>query len=182
MSHAPVPERFERPLSYILIAGGVVFTGASAAAMLPPSLTGVGLLLVLLRVCWLDDNIKSDLIGATDLPVDYRRAAMEAPRLRPAEPLPDDPALIATGMRGQIQAWSAAALGALAVLVLTRSGWSATPALLGSMMLLSLSYWQADRLILTMLHLDQGLSLPPRALTRARAWAHSARVEPDEDR
>jgi hypothetical protein len=166
-------------MAYVLLGAAVVLTGAMAAVVLPPPLVGVALLLVLLRVCWLDENIKADLIGAEKVPADYRRAAAEAPRLSP-EPLPEDPALVATAMRGQIQAWSAAALGTLSVLVLTESGWPLGFALLGGMALVALGYWQADRLVTTILHLDRGEPLPPRALARAWGPAHSWRVGDDD--
>jgi hypothetical protein len=167
-------------MSYVLIGGAVVFTGALSAAILPPALTGVTLLFLLLRICWLDENIKADLLDADVVPDDYRRAVREAPRLRPHEPLPDDPALLATGLRGQIQALNAAGLGALSGLVLLHAGWSTTPAMLTAMALVTLAYWQADRLITTILHLDRGEPLPPGAISRSLGWAHSWRVGGDE--
>lgn len=169
-----------RPAIYILLGCAVVVTGAAFAVTLPPALTGVALLMVLLRVCWLDDNIKSDLLGATEMPPDYLRAAARAPRLPGAEPLPDDPALMATAMRGQSQAWTAAGLGAASALVLAHSGWSTAPALLAATALIALAFRQADRLVTTMVHLDHGRPLPPHDLARARRWAHSWRMGKDD--
>jgi hypothetical protein len=176
MSDLPAPQR---PIAYVLLGAAVVMTGALTAVMLPPALVGVGLVLAVLRICWLDENIKADLLGAEELPPEYKRTAADPTRLA-LEPIPEDPALLATGMRGQIQAWAAACLGALAVLVLIHSGWPTTPAVLGAMGLIALGYWQADRLVVTIQHLDRGQALPARHLVSPRAWAHSWRVGPDE--
>jgi hypothetical protein len=170
----------ERPPHHVLLCAAVVVTGAASAVILPPALVGAALLFVLLRVCWLDDNIKSDLMGATEVPPDYHRAAAEVPRLKGPEGLHEDPALVATAMRGQIQAWTAAALGALSVMTLAHSGWPITPAILTAMALITLGYWQADRLVKTIVHIEHGRPLPPRMLASTRAWAHSSRLRGDE--
>ena len=106
----------------VLTGAALVAVGSAFAFLAPPSVTAVALLLALLRVCWLEDNIKSDLLGREDLPPNHvnaarrRRAALRAltgragARMRGA-------ALVATAMRGQVQALSAAALAALAVIV-----------------------------------------------------------------
>ncbi|MEM9247905.1 MAG: hypothetical protein AAGB05_04305 [Pseudomonadota bacterium] len=57
-----------------LICGAVLVLGGSAMAIwLPLPIAAALTLAVLMRICWLEDNIRSDLMGAHDLPASYRQ-------------------------------------------------------------------------------------------------------------
>jgi hypothetical protein len=57
-----------------LLSGAVlVLAGSTIALWLPGGLAGALALFLLLRICWLEENIRSDLMRAPELPEGYRR-------------------------------------------------------------------------------------------------------------
>lgn len=179
----PEPERLA--IARILTGAALVATGAAFAFLLPGPVIAAALLLMLLRICWLEDNIKSDLIGRRDLPPNHsnahrrRRAAMRVLTGRDGAAVRGAP-LVATAMRGQVQALGAVGLAALAVTVAR----AAEPGGAAAAMLFAFMLWaalrRADALVRTLSHLDAGRALPPGALAGSPGWAHSYRVDPED--
>ncbi|MEM7489090.1 MAG: hypothetical protein AAF390_08190 [Pseudomonadota bacterium] len=168
-----------RAAVHVLLGAAVVATGAAVALTLPPALTGVGLLILLLRVCWLEDNIKSDLMGTDTMPANHARPLRDRAALLGGGPGIDDPALMATALRGQIQALGAGGLGAVAILAAGHLTWPPAAALALGLALVWLAFRRVDRLSVTLAHLERGRPLSRRALSDAHPWAHSHRIEDD---
>jgi hypothetical protein len=165
-----------RPIAHVLLGAALVSTGAAFALTLPPALSGVALLVLLLRVCWLEDNIKADLMGRDTMPANHEQTLRgRAPLLGRSE-ASRDPALMATALRGQIQALGAAGFGALAMLVAGHLAWPPVAALALGLGLAWMGFRRADRLAVTLDHLDHGRPLPRAVLSEAHPWAHSHRV------
>lgn len=60
-----------------LLAGAVLVLGGSAMALwLPLGLAAAIGMGILMRLCWLDDNIRNDLMGATRIPESYRQTQL----------------------------------------------------------------------------------------------------------
>jgi hypothetical protein len=172
---SPMLDLPDRPIPHILLGAGLVALGGAIATILPPALTGVALIVLMLRICWLEDNIKSDLAGARDIPANHRRRDdVRAGRLH------ETPGLIATSMRGQAQALSAGGFGAVALLVWTQIGWPPAPTLMAGLILLLIGLRRVDRMAVTLSHLDRRQPLPTETLLRAHPWVHSYRMDPEE--
>ncbi|CUH37579.1 hypothetical protein JSE7799_01308 [Jannaschia seosinensis] len=174
--------------AHLLTGTALVALGAELALILPPVLVCLAMAFALLRICWLEDNIKSDLVGRTELPPNHanparRRQAMAwrvfgiAPQRDAGQACPD---LVATAMRGQIQAWMAVVLGALTVLAARDLALHPLANFMLGGGILALALMRAEALRVTLLHLQAGRALPPRALLPVRPWAHSYRVDPEE--
>jgi hypothetical protein len=179
---APVgTAHFARPLGHVLLGVGLFGMGAAIALVLPPALTGVALIVALLRICWLEDNIKSDLLDAVETPANHRQPRAERNAFLGADaPAAEDPALLATALRGQIQALSTLAYGAVGILLSVHTGWVPGVALAALLAAIWLGFRRADRLVLTIVHLEHGRPLPPNALSRPYSWAHSWRMDGGE--
>jgi hypothetical protein len=172
-----------RPIAHVLLGVGVFGMGVALALTLPPALTGVALILALLRICWLEDNIKSDLMGAGEMPANHQQPINDRVALMGGErPEAGDPALMATALRGQVQAWSAGCYGAVAILLSVHMGWTPGAALAALLGMIWLGFRRVDRLAVTIVHLRNGRPLPKRELSRTHSWAHSWRMEDERKR
>ncbi|MEM8849740.1 MAG: hypothetical protein AAGE03_06855 [Pseudomonadota bacterium] len=169
-------EPTDRPISHILLGAAIVVTAAGIAVILPPALTGAALILILLRICWLEDNIKSDLLDTTTLPANHEHPLRQRAALLGAEPDIRSAAMMATALRGQAQALWAAGFGALSTLAAVQLVWHPPFALLVGIFMVWLGFRRADRLLVTLAYLEQGRPLPKEALWSAHPWVHSHTV------
>ena len=175
-------------IAHLLTGTGLVMLGAEAGLLLPPVLVCLAVLFALLRICWLEDNIKTDLIGRSELPANHANPARDrqAVAWRVLGIAPDRdagrarPDIVATAMRGQIQGWTAAVFGTLAVLAARDLDWHPLGNLALGGGLLVLALMRAEALRVTLMHLDAGRALPAHALAPATPWAHSYRIDPKE--
>jgi len=161
---------------HVLMGATLVAAGALVALWAPVGLAGALALLALLRICWLEDNIVSDLFGRDRLPAGYRSTA-ELRRLFffrwfgicPEETTAERSAhLMATAMRTEVQIWSTLLLGFLAALLAQHGMFG--PALnlcLGAGVFI-LALTRADRLALSLAHCDEGRALPDHLLVPSR--------------
>jgi hypothetical protein len=153
---------------HVAIGAALVGAGALAALWVPLGLVGALALLALLRICWLEDNIVSDLFGRDRLPPGYRSTA-ELRRLfffrwfgiHPQDTGAEQSAhLLATAMRAEVQIWATLLLGMSAALVAQNGlfGPMVNLALAGALFVIALT--RADRLALSLMHCDSGRPLP----------------------
>jgi len=102
----------------LLSGAALVLTGSAAALWLPANLVTALGLLVLIRVCWLEENIRGDLMSAKRMPEGYRQAQLVQQRWRymlfgtAAEEI-TCPQRLASRLRVQAHAHYALLLGAL---------------------------------------------------------------------
>ncbi|MFW2589691.1 hypothetical protein [Sagittula sp. SSi028] len=160
-----------------IIAGALaVGAGALGALLLDPAVVGGAALLILLRICWLDDNIANDLMQRDDLPVSYVNAQKRRLMFQRAvfgRMLGDlnlCPLSVATGMRAEMQLWTATLVaGAAATLAQTAplGLWlSSTLALAG----FAVAFRTADRLTATLWLVERGQTLQREDLLRRPQW------------
>lgn len=109
---------------FCVLAGALaVAAGAMTAFALPQGLClTLGLLLVI-RICWLDDNVVNDLADREKLPASYAAAFARRQRLAvllfgtpPSADVPS-PGMLATRLVAEARFWSAFVLAGAAVLV-----------------------------------------------------------------
>jgi len=163
-------------LGHVVMGAALVATGALAAIWVPFGMVGVVALLALLRICWLEDNIVSDLFGRDRLPAGYRSTA-ELRRLFffrwfgicPGESTAEQSAhLMATAMRTEVQIWATLLLGMAAALVAQSGAFGATVNLALGAALLVVALTRADRLALSLAHCDAQSALPDHLLVPRR--------------
>lgn len=161
---------------HVLLGAGLVASGALSALWLPQGLLGALALLALLRICWLEDNIVSDLFGRDRPPPGYRNAA-DLRRLfffRWFGIRPDDAGgemsahLVATAMRTEAQIWGT-------VVIAMAAGLIAQHGLFGPVLNLALgaalfvtALTRADRVARSLLHCERAQALPDHHLVPAR--------------
>ncbi|MEM7643808.1 MAG: hypothetical protein AAF366_14940 [Pseudomonadota bacterium] len=172
-------EPTSRPIRHILLGGAIVATAAGFAVVLPPALSGMALILILLRICWLEDNIKSDLLGTKALPANHEQPLRDRAAMLGTEPDIRSAAMVATALRGQAQALWAAGFGALSTLTATQMVGHPTLALFVGVVMVWLGFRRADRLLVTLSHLERGRPLPKHALWSAHPWVHSHTMRDD---
>lgn len=103
----------------LALGASIVALGCATAIWLPPGMAFLLLGLAMCRICWIEDNIHSDLLHADEVPSGYR-ACRERRRLvlgfalSRAEHDTVCPGLLASQLRIQSLAWSAFAWAALA--------------------------------------------------------------------
>lgn len=170
----PGPDRSD--LTHLVLGCGVVATAALAGIWAPPNLLAILSLLVLMRMCWLEDNICNDLIGRDRLPGSYVNTSIrrgnflrlwfgletgeDATRLPPHQ--------LATSMRAEIQIWACMLLGIAATLVAQVTAFGPAIALLSGAALLSMALARVDRLTVSLAHCAAGRALPRRLLLPTR--------------
>jgi hypothetical protein len=161
---------------HVLMGAALVATGALAALWVPFGLLGALALLMLLRICWLEDNIVSDLFGRDSLPAGYRSTA-DLRRLFffrwfgicPSDCAAEQSAhLMATAMRTEVQIWATLLLGMAAAMVAQHGafGMSVNLALGAALFVIALT--RADRLALSLAHCDAQSALPDHLLVPRR--------------
>ncbi|NKX46505.1 hypothetical protein [Roseicyclus persicicus] len=161
---------------HVVTGGMLVGAGALATLWLPFGLVGALALLALLRICWLEDNITSDLFGRDRLPAGYRFTA-ERRRLflfrwfgvLPGEsPAERSAHLMATAMRTEVQVWGVLLLGLSSTLVAQYApfGVAANAAVGFGVFLLALT--RADRLARSLAYCEAGEALPDHLLLPRR--------------
>jgi hypothetical protein len=157
---------------HIIIGAALVGAGALASVWVPFGLVGGIALAALIRVCWLEDNITSDLFGRKNLPNGYRNTAkfrrsilFRSFGIRPEEGRAEQSAhLMATAMRAEVQIWGALLLGLAATLVTQYGpfGMVANAAFGVALFLTALT--RADRLAVTLGYCEAGRALPDHML------------------
>lgn len=173
-----------RALLYGLAGIGPMVCGALTPVFVPTTIIGLVILLVLLRICWLGDNIAHDLAGQDRLPPAYVNAALRrqraiwaALRIKPSsDPRAWRPALVATRMRAEEQAWYIYGVAAVAGLVATQAQ---TPGLLPVAaigLLLRVAMRKADGLAVTLAYLGAAKPLPRGDLLARPAWVPGSRA------
>ena len=165
-------------IARILTGAALVTLGAAIGTAFPLGLTSTLAAIVVLRICWLEDNIGNDLVGQETLPANHanparrRRDLMARLSSRPPVEPPRSPALLATAMRGQVQAWMALLLGALAVVGASRLGLHPIADIAVGALFLRLALLRADALAVTLAHLDADTPLPRAALVPVEVVLH----------
>lgn len=162
-----------RPDRAQLLTGcGVVAAAAMTGIWAPPNLVMIVALFVLLRVCWLEDNISNDLIGRDELPGGYVNTAIRRGNLvrqwlgrEPAEDASKmPPHHLATVMRAEIQVWACMLFGICATAIASSGPFGTTGNLLIGGTLLVLALRRVDRLMVSLAHCAEGRALPQRLL------------------
>ena len=158
--------------AHLLIGCGVVAAAALSGIWAPVNLVLIVSLFVLLRVCWLEDNITNDLIGRDSLPGGYVNTAIRRGNFvrqwlgrEPAEDASKmPPHHLATVMRAEIQVWACMLLG-LCATALAQAGpfGPATNLVLGGALFV-LALRRVDRLMVSLAHCAEGRALPQRLL------------------
>jgi hypothetical protein len=161
---------------HFVIGAVLVAGGAMASLWLPFGLVGGLALLALMRICWLEDNINSDLFGRDSLPPGYRNTA-QFRRLvvyrwfgiRWDESMAEQSAhLMATAMRAEVQIWGATLLGLAATLVAQQGPFGGLLNLGLGGVLFVMALRRADRLALSLWYCDAGRALPDHLLVPNR--------------
>jgi hypothetical protein len=158
--------------AHILLGAALVAAGAMAAAWLPLGLMGSFALLALLRICWIEDNITSDLFGREALPTGYQQTMLNR-RLFFMRWFGRDPSptaaetsahLMATALRAEAQVWGVLLLGFAAMLTAQHGPFAPMINLWLAVALLALALRHVDRLALSLAHCEAGRALPDHLL------------------
>lgn len=165
-------------LSQLLQAVAFVATGAFVGIWAPPGLMGVMALLMLMRICWLEDNITNDLIGQDKLPGGYVNTAIRRGnlirRILGRDPTQDvttqSPHQLATGMRAEIQVWACMLLGLVATVTAQFAPFGPVMNLLVAAMIFAMALRRVDKLLVSLAHCAEGRALPQRLLLPSRPW------------
>lgn len=162
--------------AHLVIGCGIVATAALAGIWAPTNLLAILSLLVLMRICWLEDNICNDLIGRDRLPGSYVNTSIRRGNflrlwfgLEPsgdAARLP--PHQLATAMRAEIQVWGCMLFGIAATLVAQVETLEPAISLTAGAALLTTALVRVDRLTVSLAHCAAGRALPQRLLMPAR--------------
>jgi hypothetical protein len=157
------------PAAAPFLAGSLaVLAGSAAALWAPASVATLIALVALLRVCWIDENIRGDLEHAERMPAGYVNTIRLRRRLSTrlfgaAPPEITCPRMLASQMRAQGHALFAFLFGLAAALIATGAG--ETPVgLAGAGAALVLALRRVDRLAVADAHLRRGEPLPGHLL------------------
>lgn len=159
----------------IVTGAALVAAGALAALWVPQGVLGALALLALLRICWLEDNIVSDLFGRERPPPGYRNAAdlrrvlvLRLLGIWPKAEAEVSAHLVATAMRTEAQVWGTLLIAMAAGLVAQHGVFGAAMNLCLGAVLFGLALGRADRLALSLGHCEAGRALPDHLLLPAR--------------
>ncbi|MEM7724131.1 MAG: hypothetical protein AAF376_17420 [Pseudomonadota bacterium] len=170
----------ERPtISHLFQGVAFVATGAFVGLWAPTGLIGVFALLLLMRVCWLEDNITNDLVGRDELPDEYVNTAIRNGNLlrrwfgvAPATDIAGQtPHQLATGMRAETQIWACMLLGLAATLTAQVAPFGAVMNLIVASAIFVLALRRVDKLMISLRYCAAGRELPTRLLLPARPAA-----------
>jgi hypothetical protein len=158
--------------AHLVIGCGVVAAAAMTGIWAPANLVMILALFVVLRVCWLEDNISNDLIGRDQLPGGYVNTAIrrgnfvrqwlgrepraDASKMRPHH--------LATVMRAEIQVWACVLLGLSSTSFAHGGALGVAGNLLAGAGLLAIALKRVDRLTVSLAHCAEGRALPQRLL------------------
>ena len=171
MRHA---RRNDRAIA-LLSGGTLVLAGSAVALWLPGGLVGALGLYLLLRICWLEENIRSDLMHAPVLPEGYRSTQALQRRWQmalfgaAAEAI-TCPQRLASILRVHSHALYALLLGGCAAFLAKTAALPAMGLLLGAGML-ALACRRVNRLAETEAIVAQGGTLPKEMLEDRGALA-----------
>lgn len=149
-----------------LVAGtALVMAGTVLAANLPTGLVGLTCFVVLLRCCWIEENIHADLLPSTTVPPGYRvtqryRNRFLARWLRIWRDEITCPHLLASHLRVQSLALGAFFYGLLTTVVALHGGASLTLLILAACLLLVIGLRRAEQFALARMRVTQGVPLP----------------------
>ncbi|MBF9058801.1 hypothetical protein HKCCSP123_06355 [Rhodobacterales bacterium HKCCSP123] len=161
---------------HVILGAAMVGAGALAPLWLPFGLVGGIALLALIRICWLEDNIISDLFGRDSLPPGYRNTA-ELRRLfffrwfgiLVEESMAEQSAhQMATAMRAEVQIWAALLLGLASTLVVQTAPFGLLVNAGVGLGLFVVALARADRLAVSLAHCEAGRALPDHLLLPSR--------------
>jgi hypothetical protein len=181
------------PAASPFLAGSLaVLAGSAAALWAPVSVATLLALVALLRVCWIDENIRGDLARAKRMPAGYARTLSLRRRFAAllfgtAPPEITCPRVLASHLRAQSHALFAFIFGLAAALVAAAAG-DTHIGLLGAGAVLVLAFGRVDRLAAADTHLRRGEPLPSHLLddrgrlSRLLVNAPAAVATPAEDR
>ncbi len=157
------------PAAAPFLAGSLAVLAGSAAALWAPASVAMLLALVaLLRVCWIDENIRGDLEHAKRMPAGYAHTMLLRRRLSTwlfgaTPPEITCPRVLASHLRAQGHALFAFLFGLLAALIAAGAGDSPV-GLAGAGGALVLAFGRVDRLAAADAHLRRGEPLPSHLL------------------
>lgn len=163
-------------MMHMLTGAALVAAGAMAAIWLPLGLMGSLALIALLRICWIEDNITSDLFGRDDLPPGYRHT-LQVRRLFWLRWFGHDPGasaaeasahLMATALRAEAQVSGVLLLGWAGLVVLRHGPFASTLDLALGGAIFVLALLRAERLALTLACCEAGRALPDHLLLPPR--------------
>lgn len=161
---------------HIILGAALVGAGALTPLWLPFGLVGGIALLALVRICWLEDNIISDLFGRDHLPAGYRNTAALR-RLfffrwfgiwSEASAAEQSAHLMATAMRAEVQIWAALLLGLASTLVMQTAPFGLVANACIGVALFVVALARADRLAVSLAHCEAGRALPDHLLLPSR--------------
>lgn len=152
-------------LACAIVGPALAACGALVALALEPALLAALAVMLLVRICWLDECIFSDLPGRDRLPVGYintgrrrQRLAWRVLRLRPERDTADiSPPLLASAMTAQAEGLWAFGLAAGAMHV---AGWGGATGAIAAACLLAVSLQRAVRLERALRHVSADTPLP----------------------
>ena len=168
-----MPQDPDQSLVFCILSGALALAAGAMAVfyMAPWALALVGLIL-LLRICWLDDNIVRDLMAQDTLPPGYhatfqRRQYLALLLFGVALPeAPRTPAQLATRMRAEMQVWTIVLLAGLGTMLLHQQPFGPALSVCAALALWAQAFRGADRLALTLWYVETGRALTQAALTR----------------
>lgn len=175
-------------IQIVLTGAVIVLGGAYFSLNASTEIAALVLIFALLRICWLEDNIGSDLCHASRLPQSYVNAIRRRRRFlwNAFGILPDTsaekvtPQLLATSLHAQAEALCAAGLAALSVLILRGTGefsWMAFG--LGTVVLAG-ALWRVNNYVEAISHVNAEVPLPrQRLFICSSPWAN--RLETHDD-
>ncbi|MBP0484363.1 hypothetical protein [Sagittula salina] len=173
-----MPEDPDLSVVLCVLAGALaIAAGALGALNLDPAFTGLLGVLVVLRICWLDDNIANDLLDRDHLPQSYlnaqaRQRMVEIMLLgKPWGEVDLSPGLVATRMRAEAQVWSAVIVSGCAALLADTAPFGVGVSLVLALGGFLLAFRMADRISATLWLVECGRALPRRDLLQRPGWA-----------
>jgi hypothetical protein len=166
----------EAKAGHVILGAVLVAVGAVSALWLPAGLIGAIALIALIRICWLEDNIISDLFGRDSLPPGYRSTA-DLRRLflfrwfgiRADLSIAEQSAhQMATAMRAEVQIWAVLLFGFASALVARDGPFGPWGNAAVALVLFGMALIRSDRLAQSLAYCDAGRALPDHLLLPRR--------------
>lgn len=142
---------------------------ALSGALLLPGLTAMLLLLVLLRICWIEDNLHSDLIHTKTLPIHYKNTQIRRAKFFQSfhitTPIETCPQRMASQLRQQSWLLQAGLYAGLAGLITTHPFYWPI-----GLALLWLAMTKCETHLMTSLYLNKKQALPYHMVCGRPKW------------